>query len=453
MQQPTPEPGLARLRRHLTASRGRLYAGALPGGLALTDPEHALLVLGPPRSGKTSAVAVPNVLCAPGPVIATSTKLDLLNATLGARAGGRRWLLDPTGSCTRDPPGVTRLRWSPVAASGTWDESLLMARSMAGAARPHGRSGEAAHWTERAEALLAPLLHAANISEAGMDTVARWVLRQEVAPAQTILATHGVATASDVLAGISATDPREQSGIWSSLAGVMAVYRSDAVLDNASAVNFDPSSLPGSFDTVYVCAPARHQDLAAPIVVAFLEQVRSVAYAAAARETGRAPLTLVLDEVANIAPLPDLPALVSEGGSQGVLTIACLQDLSQARVRWGQAADGFLSLFGTKLVFPGIGDLATLELVSRLSGEVDVPMRSVTRNPSLGSVFGSETVTWSNHRQRRVPPDAVSQLPRGEALLLAGSAPPSRVGVPPWWAAIPFTPETPGTGLAPTLGW
>lgn len=442
-----------RLRRFLAASGGRMYAGVLAGGLALTDPQHALLVLGPPRSGKTTAVAVPNVLCAPGPVIATSTKADLMNATLEARAGGRCWLLDPTGSVRRLPPGVTRLRWSPVAGAPTWDDSLLMARSMTRAARPNGRSGETAHWTERAEALLAPLLHAAHLSHAGMDTVTRWVLRQELAPAQAVAATHGADTASDVLAGIASTDPREQSGIWSSLAGVLAAYRSDAVLDNASSVNFDPAELPGSLDTVYVCAPARQQDLAAPIVVAFLEQVRSAAYAAWGAGTAAVPLTLVLDEVANIAPLPDLPSLVSEGGSQGVLTIACLQDLSQARARWGNAAEGFLSLFGTKLVLPGIGDLATLELVSRLAGDVDVPARSVNRTHGWGALLGQDNVTWSTHRQRRLPPDAVSQQPPGSALLIAGSSPPARVGLPPWWAVPAFGRQVRSNDRPRTLGW
>ena len=58
-------------------------------------------------------------------------------------------------------------------------------------------------------------------------------------------------------------------------------------------------------------------------------------------------MLLALDEVANIAPLPDLPAMVSEGGGQGVITLACFQDLSQARQRWPGRADGFPSLFGT----------------------------------------------------------------------------------------------------------
>jgi hypothetical protein len=62
---------------------------------------------------------------------------------------------------------------------------------------------------------------------------------------------------------------------------------------------------------------------------------------------------LALDELANVAPLPRLASIVSEGGGQGVLTMACLQDLSQARSRWGTSAEGFLSLFPTTVVLPG----------------------------------------------------------------------------------------------------
>jgi type IV secretory pathway TraG/TraD family ATPase VirD4 len=439
---PAAHTELDELRHFLASAGGRLYLGAAPGGMALADAEQAVLVLGPPRAGKTTAVAIPNVLAAPGAVAVTSTKPDVLAATLGARrARGNCWLLDPSGTVAA-PSGVSRLRWSPVASAASWDEALVLARAMAGAARPGRPAGESAHWIERAEALLAPLLHAGHLTGAGMETVLRWVLRQDLAPAQTVLVAHGVDTGGDVLAGLAATDPRELSGIWSSAAGVLAAYRSDAVLDSCATPNFDPRQLVSTADTVYVCAPARYQQLVAPIVVAFLEQVRAGAYArsAAAVAGGRAapvPVTLVLDELANIAPLPDLPAMISEGGSQGLLTLACLQDLSQARERWGRAADGFLSLFGTKLVLPGIGDLGTLELVSRLGGEIDVPTRSVSSDPWQ---WGAPRVTWSTQRQRRLPLEAVSQQPPGTALVLAGARPPERIVLPPWWSVSAFRP-------------
>lgn len=429
---------LESLQHRITAAGGRLYLGAVSGGLALADPQHAVLVLGPPRAGKTVSLAVPNALCAPGPLVVTSTKADILAATLAARSElGRCWLLDPTGSVAA-PAGVRRIRWSPVAAARTWDDALITARAMAGAARPAGRRGDSAHWTERAEALLAPLLHAAHLQGGGIAAVTGWVLRQDLDQPGSVLALHGVRIGCDVVAGLGATDPREQSGIWSSAAGILAAYRSERVLDHSSPVNFDPASLITGRDTVYVCAPARHQELVAPIVVAFLDAARGGAYAGWA--PGRPPLTLVLDELANIAPIPDLPALVSEGGSQGVLTLGCLQDLSQARSRWGPAADGFLSLFGSKVVLPGIADLATLDLVSRLGGEVDLPAPSVSRGPWWAAGRGAPSVTWAPHRQRRLPVESVSQQPPGTAVVLSGARPPARVSLPPYWAVPLFRP-------------
>ena len=52
-------------------------------------------------------------------------------------------------------------------------------------------------------------------------------------------------------------------------------------------------------------------------------------------------------------------------------SLAALQDLSQARARWGVEADGFLTLFGTKLILPGVADQTTLEAVSTMLGEYD----------------------------------------------------------------------------------
>ena len=92
---------------------------------------------------------------------------------------------------------------------------------------------------------------------------------------------------------------------------------------------------------------------------------------------------LCLDEVANIAPIHDLPALVSEAGGQHLHVLACLQDLSQARSRWGNdAADGFLSLLQTKLILTGIADPRTLEAISLALGEYDRQLISHTHGRS-----------------------------------------------------------------------
>jgi type IV secretory pathway TraG/TraD family ATPase VirD4 len=326
---------------------------------------------------------------------------------------------------------------------------------MTAAARPHGSYGESAHWTERAEALLAPVLHAAAVSGQGMRQVLGWVLLHDLHTPMALLAQGGDSTgvAIDVLAGIAATEDREKSGIFSTTAGALAAYRSARALALTDGADFDPGRFPFGGGTIYVCAPARYQALTAPVLVAFLEQLRAATYQAATAATLRLPVTLVLDEVANIAPLPDLPAMVSEGGGQGILTLACLQDLSQARARWGTAADGFFSLFGAKVVLPGIGDLRTLDTVSRLAGQGDAAVRSVNAS-AWWSGRPSASTTWSTRRQERLPVDQVHSLTPGTAIVVSQARPPQLAYLTPWWAYPPFLESraAPPPALAPGPG-
>jgi type IV secretion system protein VirD4 len=450
---------------------GCLYLGSGSDGPVWAGAEHAVLVLGPPRSGKTSGLVVPTVLGAPGAVVSTSTKPDVLRATVAARErSGPCLLYDPSGT-VEAPDGVERLRWSPIGGSRIWDDAAMVAKGLVGSTRPvAGRVGVGIgddHWTERAQSLLGPVLHAAALDGADMRQVLSWIDRRQAAPALRILDREGAIIAGDLLAGIAATEGREQSGIWSTASGVLAAYRSEAALATTVSPDFDPESFCRSGATLYICATGRHQALAAPLVVGILTEIGTAAYARAARSVGegeaggkgqggRAPVVFALDEVANIAPLPDLPSIVSEGGGQGVVTLACLQDLSQARGRWGAGAEGFLSLFGTTVVLPGIGDVRTLEALSLLAGEEEVVTRSVTgplpRRQGLARAVVARllagpgwrtpdpvpSVTESTVLRRRLPADVVARGAPGAALVVNERNAMGWVELTPWFAAEPW---------------
>ena len=408
-------------------------------------PEQGVLVLGPPRSGKTAAVVVPNIIAACGPVIAASTKADLLACTWATRSRlGPVMLYDPSGSVP-DVPGVERVGWSPLGPARTWDQAVLVAESMVRAARPGAERGEAAHWSERASALLAALFHAGALAGQPFSKVVAGVDRHEPDEALGILARHGAERALDLLDGIVSTDGREQSGIWSTASGVLAGYRTDAALASAAVTPLDVARLLDHRGTLYVCAGSDQQRQAAPLVAGLLREVRAAAYqrSLAATMTGRSsspPLLLALDELANIAPLHDLPTLVAEGGSQGVVTLACLQDLAQARARWDREADGFLSLFGTKLVLPGIGDTRTLEAISLLAGEHEVRAVSVSEGPhgrGLAALRRSATRTVSTRKERRYPVDRIARGAPGCLLGIEG-AEPGFMRMTPWHSSWPW---------------
>ena len=445
---PASTPGEA-MRAEAARLGGGAYLGISGGGWVTADPESAVMVLGPPRSAKTTAVMIPAVMSAGGPVVSTSTKPDVLRATVGVRSEiGQVWLFDPAGSAAGGelPDGVRRLGWSPVAAAGSWDEALLMAKAMTRASRAGAGSTDETHWSERASALLAPLLHAANLTDRPIADVLAWVLRHEPGPAREALLDAEAQVAADTLAGIEATDGRERSSIFSAAAGVLSAYNSDAVRESSARPNFDPARFAASTDTIYVTAPSELQALCAPLVVGMLEQVRRAVYARAADDRQLGPRMLwCLDEVANIAPIADLPALVSQAGGQGLQLMVGLQDMSQARSRWGaEVAEGFLTLFQTKVLLGGIGDDRTLEAVSAMLGEYDRRVVSQTLGKSETDEWlhrapdqYSDSVAYQTERQRVLGPGDIAALPQGQGLLLR-AARWELVGLPRWFDTQPW---------------
>ena len=396
-------------------------------------PESSVLVVGPPRSGKTSCLVVPNVLDAPAAVVSTSTKRDVLDATVFRRwVLGNVFIFDPTGT-TELPEGTYPLRWSPVVGCDTFDAAAAMAHALGTAARPGSALTESAHWVERAESLLAPLLFAANFGGRDMATVCRWVLARDLREPIAALERSGHEMAQAVLAGIVGTDDRERSGIFSTASGLLGAYRSEAALATTRNVNFDPARFASSTDALYICAPAHAQELLAPLVVALLEQIRSAVYA---RPKHAAPVVFALDEVASIPPLPSQPARAADGGGQGLVTLACLQDLSQARARWGEVAEGFFSIFNTKLVFPGIAEHRTLQLLSALGGEEQVHTRSANLPDRWSSILsGQRHVASTTHSWVWRPRLAIDEIARGHpghALWLTGERM-SWIRQIPWW--------------------
>jgi len=423
--------------------RERTWRGLLAGfridpGSGSIEPTHAgleqaMLVLGPPRCGKTSCFVVGSILGAPGAVVSTSTKPDVLQVTGPYRARwGRVYVFDPTGTVPL-PSYAQRLCWSPVSGCESFEFAVATAHHLASAARPGASLSEAAHWVERAEALLGPLFHAAAIGGKNLADVMRWVLGHELREPAEILSKHASDMAKVILAGVVRTEDRERSGILSTAAGLLGAYRSEAALRAACSPNFDPVGFAYSSDTIYICAPAQSQEQLAPLVVTLIEQIRSAVYA---RPFGACPVILALDEVAQIAPLPSLPAIAAEGGGQGLITLACLQDLSQARVRWGAAAEGFFSLFSAKMIFPGIGDRRTLELVSALSGDRLVTTMSYTR-PQRTFLFSgtrsAPTATQSQVFRPNLTVDEVFRGAPGTALVLERARPLCYTYVRPWW--------------------
>lgn len=351
-----------------------IYLGRVDDGVASSGSQRSTLVLGPSRSGKTSSLIIPNLLLTSRSCIITSTKNDVVTTMSRVHRDGATLLFDPSGTI-ETPRGVHRIGYSPLHQSREWDGAVIASRSLIDVARRgHGERSDD-HWTERAGALIAPLLHASALRG---ETLGRLASRVDERRADDVLGElhdrYGEHHPSvGLLRGVLASEDRERSGIWSTASGLFAGVRTDAARAAAREAPLDVDEFLAGPHHLHIVAPSRHQAVTTSLVVGLIEETVHATYD---RHERGARLLLALDELANVAPLPRLASIVSEGGGQGVLTLACLQDLSQARSRWGTSGEGFLSLFPTTVVLPGIADRPTLELLQHLAG------RSLVSSPS-----------------------------------------------------------------------
>jgi type IV secretion system protein VirD4 len=177
---------LARLRVS-EPTPGRLTVGRCGPRLIACEPQASLAVVGPTGSGKTAGFAIPALLEWEGPVLATSVKADLLEATIKhRRTRGRVWVYDPTGSSGHDSA-----RWSPLPVCETWAGATEMAAWMTEAAQARLDSvTDGDYWYTQARKALAPYLYAAALAKTDVAGLVRWVDTQNQTEVHAALRGH-----------------------------------------------------------------------------------------------------------------------------------------------------------------------------------------------------------------------------------------------------------------------
>lgn len=415
-------------------SDGLAVAVPLPKGKPVVVPhERSVGALMAPRSGKSSS-AVCHILDAPGAVLATSSKRELLLATAVDRersTGEPALVFDPMGFCGWDHP----IRWSPI--TGCEHPAVAMRRAealMAGTSTDNVTNG--GFWKSAATMLLRCVLHACALDGAGVAELRRWVADPKDLDLVDVLRESPVARAwlHDL-----ALMTRQHGETVESVALTTAVALDCLALPNVARMcspqpedAFDPAVWIQSGGTVHVVAPAAESASVAPLTAAFVDDVVVAARALAmARPDGRLdpPLRLVLDELPNICPLPQVDAYLSDGGGRGIQICWYAQARSQLVERFGRdKASTILGATSVMLYGGGLHDPELLKDLSTMLGQVEV--RTQTRNTA-----GSGQTSWSE-QVRHVPtmePAEIYRLAQFEALLMAGGTGGGLVRVVPWW--------------------
>jgi type IV secretion system protein VirD4 len=408
---------------------GRLTLGTVGRRLVATEQHHSVAVIGPTGTGKTTGFAIPAILEWDGPVIATSIRADLLEATINSRRNnGKVWVYDPTGSTGQPSAG-----WSPLHACSDWQQAMRMAAWLVSTGRAGERGGlqDSDFWYAVAQKLLAPLLYAAARSGATMRDVVRWVDLQDEEEPIRILSQAGEADALQAFAATINREERSHSSAYTTTETVLAAFNDPGV---QATTTRQPAMTPdqlldGGNHTLYVCAPLDDQERLRPLFTALIEETVHTVYRRANHPDTRLSksLLLVIDEAANIAPLPDLAQLASTARGVGIQLVTIWQDFAQIQVRYGTFAQTVINNHRAKVVLSGIADTPTLDYLSRLIGDQAVTEVTETRDND-GAIRSS---TQSIRHRALAPPAALRQNATGAGVLVYGNLSPARITLRP----------------------
>src|SRR6185369_15079228 len=205
---------------------GRIYLGEfsepLPAGGTrvahlFSEPEDNVMVIAPTGAGKTESIIETTILRHQGPVIATSSKTDLLDHTYRYRSSiGPVYIFAPDSVMP-----YPKDQWSPLQHVHSWNDAKRVSRTLIASsdATVQDKGDNKSYFNLHTNLLLPSLLYAASLAqEAGsilevnkdssglvetrvngtMFSVARWTMAAEIGG---LRAPHGILEATAASAG------------------------------------------------------------------------------------------------------------------------------------------------------------------------------------------------------------------------------------------------------------
>ena len=409
------------------------FGGFIDGKPAQTAPH--VLVSGVSGAGKSRRVLGPGILMWRGPVVAVSSKPDLIDMTLQQRAdwGGAEhtYVLDLSGEVPNEvlPKGVRKVIVDPTALIKTDDDALdlatiLMQAGTAGGGGGSGKGGDA-FWETISTAPLAAILRAASDlavgGMSGIDWARQAISRQtneEGDPVdhpswETAINYIKGSLLEQKLASAMGLDGKMRDSIAVTMESALAPWLRSTVVGKPGDLAFTPALLEDPRATLYIVAPAT--GVAAGAAVAAVDFV-SKRWRANQSEAVKLPrLLLVVDELTNTMPWPKLPTVVTESRAMGIHLLVAVQATQQFSKRYGrEGMEELRSVFPATLILVGAPEKEMLENAAWWSGKTEKVKSSVDH---------SQRQSMSTERVATL--EAVDLLPRSidQGRLLRGSRP------------------------------
>ncbi|MFF9001593.1 type IV secretory system conjugative DNA transfer family protein [Streptomyces achromogenes] len=393
--------------------------------------EDVAVAIMAPRSGKTTSLAIPSILNAPGPVLLTSNKAagDAFTATYDARARvGQVWSMDPQ----QIAHAAREMWWNPLADAKTLDGAGRLAGHFLAASVDASQQGD--FWSKAGSNILSQLFLAAALDERPITDVMQWLAFPADRAPLDILRDHQFTAVAAQLKGTVEGPPETRDGIYETARQYAAALLNSEiaawVTPQKDVPQFRPAEFVTSTDTLYLLSKDGGGGASA-LIAACADSVMRAATAQAERAGGRLdpPMLAILDEAANVCKISDLPDLYSHLGSRGIIPITILQSYRQGQKVWGDAGmDAMWSAATVKVIGSGIDDPDFADKLSRLIGDHDVATTSTSTSES------GKSTSVSMRQERILPADAIRALPKGTALLFATGMRAAMLDLRPWYA-------------------
>ncbi len=393
-------------------------------------PNDSLLVLGASGQGKTWRTAVPQILFAPGPVAVTSTKADVLRATvLPRKRKGKVMVFDPENIAKGWPE---RSGWSPIAGADDPDAAIRRAAGLV-AGRPMSKGGDsdaAAFYATRAEIVIQCYLHAAALDGRTMSEVRRWSTIAQNNEVLRILQRNHSDFANDFVQATMSEDPKVTANTMSTVTNILKPLSSPklmAAVNVSAAESLDVAAYIRDANSLYMLSSGKGQSMA-PFVSALASEVAYEAHTRSEQSpAGRLDpyMRMVLDEVANVAPIPDLPEMLTDSGGRGISIMALAHGPDQLRSRFGAiGARQLIDSASGQLVLPGLMAYETLDEISKLLGTIEV---------TIPTKVGANQ--WRDERITKPVMSAqeIRTMGEGEALLVFRNMPGIKLRLKAWF--------------------
>nr|WP_223875328.1 TraM recognition domain-containing protein [Nanchangia anserum] len=410
------------------------------------DCEDGLLAICGPRVGKTTSLAVPMICEAPGSVLATSNKRDIVDLPRAIRAKrGRVWVFDPQGISGEPPTWY----WDMIGYINSAERAMEIATVFMDCKPGGGDATNAGFFREMGRNLLAGLFLAASRSGAGIDAVRDWLADQSDQTPLRILRESGDMGLERYLRGIYQTNPQQRDGYFGEASSFANVFLFDEITDwirpSPGREAFDIEAfvrsgcqlIPGQVrrpQTLFMLSAENSAKECPQYITALTVAVtRTAETIAATLPHGRldVPLYAVLDEAANVCRWGALPKMYSHYGSRGIVLATILQSYAQGRNVWGkESMDAMWSAATTKCYGGGSSEVEFLRSLSQLVGEFWTQHVSVSTSAHSPGVSSSRQVS----KEDIFSAADLAAIPRGYMVMLASGEEPLLVNTVPYWS-------------------